>query len=121
MVAELIKEAKLQSAHDISEGGLIVTLLESAFFNDKGFEVSSNGSSLRKDAYWVGEAQSRVVVSANPSHVASIQAAAEKHGIKSTIIGKVTSSDVIVEGENWGTISTWKNDYNTAIEKQLDK
>lgn len=121
LVAELIKEAKLQSAHDISEGGLIVTLLESAFFNDKGFEVSSNGSSLRKDAYWVGEAQSRVVVSANPSHVASIQAAAEKHGIKSTIIGKVTSSDVIVEGENWGTISTWKNDYNTAIEKQLDK
>ncbi|MEN9381759.1 MAG: phosphoribosylformylglycinamidine synthase subunit PurL [Bacteroidota bacterium] len=121
LVAELIKEAKLQSAHDISEGGLIVTLLESAFFNDKGFEVSSNGSSLRKDAYWVGEAQSRVVVSANPSHVASIQAAAEKHGIKSTIIGKVTSIDVIVEGENWGTISTWKNDYNTAIEKQLDK
>ena len=121
LVAELIKEGKLQSAHDISEGGLIVTLLESAFFNDKGFEVSSNGSSLRKDAYWVGEAQSRVVVSVNASQVASIQAAAEKHGIKSTIIGKVISNDVIVDGENWGTISTWKNDYNTAIEKELDK
>ncbi len=121
LVAELIKEGKLQSAHDISEGGLIVTLLESAFFKNKGFEVSSNGSGLRKDAYWVGEAQSRVVVSANASNVASIQAAAEKHGIKSTIIGKVTSSDVIVEGENWGAIATWKNDYNTAIEKQLAK
>ena len=119
LVAELIKEGKLQSAHDISEGGLIVTLLESAFFNNKGFEVSSNGSGLRKDAYWVGEAQSRVVVSANASNVASIQAAAEKHGIKSTIIGKVTANDVVVEGENWGAIATWKNDYNTAIEKQF--
>jgi phosphoribosylformylglycinamidine synthase len=121
LVAELIKEGKLESAHDISEGGLMVTLLESAFFNDKGFEVSSNGSSLRKDAYWLGEAQSRVVVSANASHVAGIQAAAAKHGIKSTIIGKVISNDVIVEGENWGAIATWKNDYNTAIEKELVK
>jgi phosphoribosylformylglycinamidine synthase len=121
LVTELIKESKLQSAHDISEGGLIVTLLESAFFNNKGFEVSSNGSSLRKDAYWVGEAQSRVVVSANASNVASIQSAAEKHGIKSTVIGKVTTNDVLVEGENWGAITTWKNDYNTAIEKQLAK
>jgi phosphoribosylformylglycinamidine synthase len=121
LVAELIKEGKLESAHDISEGGLMVTLLESAFFNDKGFEVSSNGSSLRKDAYWLGEAQSRVVVSANASHVAGIQAAAAKHGIKSTIIGKVISNDVIVEGENWGAIATWKNDYDTAIEKELVK
>jgi len=121
LVAELIREGKLESAHDISEGGLMVTLLESAFFNDKGFEVSSNGSSLRKDAYWLGEAQSRVVVSANASQVASIQAAAEKHGIKTSVIGKVISNDVIVEGENWGTISTWKNDYNTAIEKELVK
>jgi len=121
LVAELIKEGKLQSAHDISEGGLIVTLLESAFFKNKGFEVSSNGSSLRKDAYWVGEAQSRVVVSANASNVPSIQAAAEKHGIKSTVIGKVISNDVVVEGENWGAITSWKNDYNTAIEKQLAK
>ena len=121
LVASLIKDAKLESAHDISEGGLIVTLLESAFFNDKGFEVSSNGSNLRKDAYWIGEAQSRVVVSANPSNVAHIQTTAEKYGIKSTIIGSVTSSDVVVEGENWGAINSWKDDYNTAIEKQLDK
>jgi len=121
LVAGLIKDAKLESAHDISEGGLIVTLLESAFFNDKGFEVSSNGSSLRKDAYWVGEAQSRVVVSVKASNVISIEAAAAKFGIKTTVLGKVTASDVIVEGENWGAITSWKKDYNTAIEKQLAK
>jgi len=121
LVASLILESKLESAHDISEGGLIITLFESAFFNNKGFEVSSNGSVLRKDAFWVGEAQSRVVVSANASNVASIQAAAAKHGIQLTVIGKVTSSDVVVEGENWGSLIAWKNDYDTAIEKQLAK
>ena len=121
LVANLIKDKKVKSAHDISEGGLIVTLLESAFFNNKGFEVSSNGSSLRKDAYWLGEAQSRVVVSANAANVAAIEAAAAKHGIKATLIGKVTASEVVVEGENWGAITTWKNNYDTAIEKQLAK
>jgi phosphoribosylformylglycinamidine synthase len=121
LVAELIKAAKVKSVHDISEGGLMVTLLESAFFNNKGFEVSSNGSDLRKDAYWVGEAQSRVVVSADASIIASIEAAALKHGIKVTVIGKVTSSEVSVEGENWGAITDWKNNYDTAIEKQLAK
>jgi phosphoribosylformylglycinamidine synthase len=121
LVAELIKEAKVKSAHDISEGGLMVTLLESAFYNNKGFEVASQGSSLRKDAYWLGEAQSRVVVSADVTSVAAIEAAAAKLGIKTTVLGKVTASDVVVEGENWGSIADWKNDYDTAIEKQLAK
>jgi phosphoribosylformylglycinamidine synthase len=72
LVASLIKDHAILSAHDISEGGLIVTLLESAFYNHKGFEVNSNGSSLRKDAYWMGEAQSRVVVSCSIAQLASI-------------------------------------------------
>ncbi len=121
LVAELIKEDKVKSAHDISEGGLIVTLLESAFYNHNGFEVSSNGSSLRKDAYWLGEAQSRVVISADANNIAAIESAAAKHSIQFAVIGKVTASNVVVEGENWGTIADWKNSYDTAIEKQLAK
>ena len=76
---------------------------------------------MRKDAYWLGEAQSRVVVSVDAASVAAIEAAAAKHGIKTTVLGKVTSSEVLVEGENWGSIADWKNDYDTAIEKQLAK
>jgi phosphoribosylformylglycinamidine synthase len=121
LVAQLIKDGKVNSAHDISEGGLMITLLESAFYNHKGFEVSANGSSLRKDAYWLGEAQSRVVVSVDAANVAAIEAAASKLGIKTTLLGKVTSSEVIVEGENWGSIQDWKNIYDTTIEKQLSK
>ncbi|MEN9696908.1 MAG: phosphoribosylformylglycinamidine synthase subunit PurL [Bacteroidota bacterium] len=121
LVAELIKSAYLKSAHDISEGGLMVTLLESAFTNNKGFDVTAHASDLRKDAYWLGEAQSRVVISANASNIASIEAAALKLGIAVTVLGKVTASDIVVEGENWGSIATWKNIYDTAIENQLSK
>ncbi len=106
------------SAHDISEGGLIVTLLESAFYNHKGFEVGSNGSSLRKDAYWMGEAQSRVVVSCSTAQLASIEAAAKQLNIDFTVLGKVTDGTITVDGENWGTIASWKNSYDTAIENK---
>jgi phosphoribosylformylglycinamidine synthase len=119
LVAQLIKDHSIESAHDISEGGLIVTLLESAYYNNKGFEVSSNNSQLRKDAYWMGEAQSRVVVSCKAASVASIEAAAAKAGIATLVMGKVTGGVVKVEGEDWGNISAWKNKYDTAIENKL--
>ncbi len=119
LVASLIKSKKIKSAHDISEGGLIITLLESAFFNHKGFNVSSNNSTLRKDAYWLGESQSRVVVSCAVDQVAHIEQSAKAAGVAFSVLGKVTNGDVMVENENWGTISSWKNEYDTAIEKKL--
>jgi len=119
LVAQLIKDHSIESAHDISEGGLIVTLLEAAYFNNKGFEVSSNNSSLRKDAYWMGEAQSRVVVTCKAATIATIEAAAAKAGVEITVMGKVTNGAVKVDGEDWGNISVWKNKYETAIENKL--
>ncbi len=118
-VAGLIKAKQIKSAHDISEGGLIITLLESAFYNHKGFEVSSNNSDLRKDAYWLGEAQSRVVVSCTADQIAHLEQSAKAAGVAFTVLGNVTNGDVLVDNENWGTIATWKNAYDTAIEKKL--
>ena len=119
LVTNLITKRAIKSAHDISEGGLMITLLESAFFTHKGFNVSSNNSDLRKDAYWLGEAQSRVVVSCTASQVADIESMAKTFGIHVASIGTVTNGEVIVDNENWGSITNWKNEYDTAIEKKL--
>ena len=121
LVARLIKEAKVKSVHDISEGGLMITLLEAAFTTHKGFDVAAQDTNIRKDAYWLGEAQSRVVVSCSTENIDAIQAAATTAGIGFAVIGKVTNGDVKVSGENWGSIADWKNKYDTAIEKQLAK
>ena len=118
-VTNLIKAKLIKSAHDISEGGLIITLLESAFFNNKGFHVSSSNSDLRKDAYWLGEAQSRVVVSCASEQLVQLEQSAKSAGVAFTVLGKVTNGEVVVNDENWGTITTWKNEYDTAIEKKL--
>ncbi len=69
-VSSLISKKIIQSAHDISEGGLFVTLAESAFPRSLGFEVAQQQSSkIRKDAFWFGEAQGRVVVTVKESDV----------------------------------------------------
>ncbi|MGZ4117401.1 MAG: phosphoribosylformylglycinamidine synthase subunit PurL, partial [Bacteroidia bacterium] len=65
-VKTLIKERVIQSAHDCADGGLFITLLESAMPNGLGFDISSD-EDVRKDAFLFGEAQSRVIVSVKKS------------------------------------------------------
>ena len=117
-VSAVIKEKLINSAHDISEGGLAVTLLESGFNRDLGFTVSAD-SALRKDAYWFGEAQGRVVVSCSTQNAERLTQKAKAAGIAVTELGAVTGGTISVNGENWGSITEWKEKYDTAIEKLL--
>ena len=58
----------VRSVHDVSEGGLFVTLCEMGFNNDLGFSVETKNN-VRKDAFLFGEAQGRAVVSVNLEEV----------------------------------------------------
>ncbi|TAH07407.1 MAG: phosphoribosylformylglycinamidine synthase subunit PurL, partial [Sphingobacteriia bacterium] len=117
-VYELIQKKKINSAHDISEGGLMITLLESGFAGNKGFATNPS-IEIRKDAYWFGEAQGRVVVSVNSNALDSLLNDAKTAGIACTIIGTVTEAAIEVSGENWGDINGWKEKYETALEKMI--
>lgn len=112
-VAELISRRLIRSAHDVSEGGLFVTLAELAFPRGLGFDVVADDATIRKDAYWFGEAQSRVVVSVAASKVEEFRAALG--GFPSTELGVVTSGSFEVDGMDWGNVEDWKESYDTAI------
>lgn len=118
-VLKLISEGLIRSAHDVSEGGLFVTLCESGFHRALGFDIKSN-SNLRKDAFLFGEAQSRVVVSVAADKIKAFEAALPTD-VPFAQLGTVTAGDLLVDGENWGQITTWQNIYDTAIEKYLSK
>ncbi len=117
-VASVIKDKLVKSAHDISEGGLIVTLLEKGFNRDLGFNVHAT-TDLRTDAYWLGEAQSRVVVTCTKQNAETLQHKALATGIPVSVLGKVTASEINVNEQSWGSITGWKEKYDTAIEKLL--
>jgi phosphoribosylformylglycinamidine synthase len=116
-IAALIKAGAIESAHDISEGGLVITLLESCFNRDLGVEVKAADATIRKDAYWFGEAQSRVVVSVKAAKVEQFKKLMGNHPYEQ--LGQVTSGAIKVDGQDWGSIQSWKNKYDTAIESLL--
>ena len=121
-IKKVILEHLIESAHDISEGGLFITLLESGFNWDLGFEASASstsGEQLRPDAYWFGEAQSRVVVSVAAEKVAAFETIVTILATPFEKLGKVTPDNIYINGENWGNIREWKNKYENAIANLL--
>ena len=117
-VAELIAKKMIQSAHDVSEGGLFVTLCESGFNNELGFSIITN-STIRKDAFLFGEGQNRVLVSVALDNVQAVEALLKDFPFEKT--GVVTSGEIVVDGDFWGTIDWWKEKYDSAIENFLSK
>ncbi len=113
-----ITEGLLSSAHDISEGGMFIACLESAMAGKTGFDICTI-SGIRNDACLFGEGQSRVVVSISPYKKESFEAFISSNGASATHIGTVTGSGVIVNGENWGSVSEFSVPYNTAIENVI--
>lgn len=114
-ILKLIGQKLIQSAHDISEGGLFITLLESGFVAGLGFESAQDDASLRADAFWFGESQSRVVVSLSPSNQQAFESLLAASGIKSSLLGNVKGTDVVINGDNWGAIAAWKSPYDEKI------
>lgn len=117
-ISQLIKSKLIDSAHDISEGGLFVTLAESGFNRNLGFAVQLPAN-LRKDAALFGEAQSRVVVSVKESNRAAFEKELTATGCAFSQLGTVTEGEVRVNGEGWNNIGYWKNLYDTALENVI--
>jgi phosphoribosylformylglycinamidine synthase len=117
-VKDAITKKIVRSAHDISEGGLFVTLCESGFNRELGFSVITNNG-YRKDAWLFGEAQSRVLVSVSIDRVAEFEKLLGSFPYEK--IGVVTTGEIVVDGDFWGTIDWWKDKYDTAIENFLSK
>lgn len=113
-VSELIKSKLILSAHDVSEGGLFVTLTESGFNRNLGYSIHSDHS-IRKDACLFGEAQSRVVITVQESQVVALEEKLSSLKTPFHRIGVVTDGEIIIDGSNWNSIDAWKNKYDTAI------
>ena len=119
ILQKLIARRLVESAHDISEGGLFITLLESAFHQNLGFDVVAADFNIRKDAYWFGESQSRVVVSVKPAKLEEFKEALTGHPFEE--LGFVTGGSVEVDGMHWGDIREWKDKYEHAIDRLLTR
>ena len=115
VILSLAQQKHIQSAHDCSEGGLLTCLFEKAFFLNKGFKVYKQNNALRNDAFWLGEAQGRVVITAKKDMLETVVAFIKNREIQYEILGEVAENEVIIDDVNWGSISEFKNGYDSAI------
>ena len=112
-----IQKGLIESAHDVAEGGLFITLAESAFHLEFGFAVNCQDQSFRRDAYWFGESQSRVVVSIKKEKQTAFTAFMK--GMALEKLGEVTEGEIRIDGDSWGQIKEWKRAYDTVIENEM--
>ncbi|MFD2570302.1 phosphoribosylformylglycinamidine synthase subunit PurL [Spirosoma soli] len=114
-IKTMIRNGWIQSAHDVSDGGLFVTLAESAMAGNKGFAIDTN-TRFRTDAFLFGESQSRVVISVSPDQLQHIEGYLDE-GIVFTRLGNVTASDFIIDDTAILTSEQAKALYDTALGK----
>ncbi|NQT46091.1 MAG: phosphoribosylformylglycinamidine synthase subunit PurL [Candidatus Omnitrophica bacterium] len=97
---ELIDKGAIKSAHDCSEGGLVVAIAESCISSEgeeKGAAISVPEIGFRKDSYLFGETQSRIVISCSPRERERVKKIASSHKIIASEFGKVGGDSLTFE------------------------
>jgi phosphoribosylformylglycinamidine synthase len=114
VIKQLIKHEVIQSAHDVADGGLFITLVESAMPNGLGFEIESD-SSVRKDAFLFGEAQGRVVISVSAEDQERFVELMATSEVEFSLLGTVSNGYMTVDSESFGHITDVKLVYDNVL------
>ena len=119
VMKDLVKGGVLESAHDISEGGLFTALVESLIPRNLGCEVYTD-QLLRQDAYLFGESQSRVLVSINPKKEKDFKKILKNSKFPFYKLGFVCKEKVLIDDIDFGKINVLKEKYNNSLSKKID-
>lgn len=99
LLVTLASKKLVRSAHDVSDGGIAVTLFEKSIMNrdrmlgfDVDIEYSESGTTSIQTLLF-SEAQGRVVISIDPDKAGSVIEEADRLNVPVRIIGKVVPAD----------------------------
>lgn len=116
---KLIRQKLVQSAHDLSDGGLFVALAESAMAGNLGFDIQTatvgGAEAFRLDAVLFGEAQGRVVVSVSADQKEAFESAVADSGVPCVQIGAVTEGAFVIDDQTLMSVTDAKALYDNAL------
>ena len=119
-VKALIKENFINAAHDISDGGLFVAMLEMGLPNGLGFDIVSD-SEVRKDAFLFGESQSRVILTVTEDYEEQFLDLVGEHNVPVTLLGHVTQGKVVVDDDHFGFVKDLRGLYENTLGDIMSK
>lgn len=118
VIKQIIRSDLIQSAHDVADGGLYVTLVESAMPQKLGFDIETD-EEIRKDAFLFGEAQGRVVVSVKPENQEAFVEFMATSEVDFSLLGTVTSGEFKIDNEDFGSVEPVKNVFDNVLHNIL--
>ncbi len=97
LLQALIHEELLRSCHDISEGGLAVTVVESAIKGNIGCGIRIQTEGARVDGVLFSEAPGRVVASLKRDNMDRLVQVVIEYGVEMRVIGAVGGDNVLCD------------------------
>jgi len=127
-LVKLASAKAIASAHDISDGGLAVTLAESCFdSNGLSADVDASAAAARGEAAEIalfGERGARVVVSLPGASLARLEAIATECGVHATRIGTVSRGEFRIQYKGAavvrGAIDSFRRAWTGSLEKAVE-
>jgi phosphoribosylformylglycinamidine synthase len=122
-LADLANQGLLDSAKDISEGGIATTIAEAGFARNLGatVDLTSNGSPY--ELLLFGESASQVVISCTESNLQAIQQVAVNYGLQAQQIGKTVPKtlEIRVDGKTVisAPVASLRKSWEQALKKAL--
>ncbi len=120
VLGDLISYSLVMSAHDISEGGLFISLFESGMPNCLGFDITTDAE-IRSDAFLFGESQGRVVVTVTPTRETEFIDFMLKQDVPFSALGHVTKGEIRIDDLSYGFTCDMKKVYLGSLEKHLEE
>ncbi|MBN1251734.1 MAG: phosphoribosylformylglycinamidine synthase subunit PurL [Bacteroidales bacterium] len=118
-VSKLIKKNLVCSVHDVSDGGLFISLVESSLVSGYAFDIITDAE-IRPDAFLFGEAQGRIIVSITPSREKDFIDFMMKEKVSYLALGHVTKGEMRVDDISFGFIADAKKEYESALENIIN-
>ena len=113
-IKNLIRKNLIKSAHDVSDGGLFICLIESCIDKNFGFHINGE-KSIRDDAFLFGESPSRIIVSVSKSKENNFVKYLESEKVYFRLIGSVTSGEISYNDVSFGNIKDYKSLYENSL------
>ena len=120
----LVRSGLLESAHDVSDGGLAVALAEACFDRKLGLTADLAAQGLAPELALFAEDASRVVISCDPENLSRIKEVAVRYGVAADAVGRTDSSGqfrLSVDGQTAvsAEVSELKDSWAKALERAL--
>jgi len=116
LLSQAIAQGKISAAHDVSDGGIAVTLAEMAMASDLGMEIQAP-QGQRPDFWLFSESPGAVVTAVEQEKLPELKEMASKLGLPLSVLGQVQGEKLVVQDLFQVELELLRRSWKETLEK----